>query len=63
MITPLPSEFIAFRLWLVAQLKADVNARKILHGVNAFVIAVRKPIIHTKIKFVFAYGRVAAFDF
>lgn len=31
MITPLPSEFIAFRLWLVAQLKADVNARKILH--------------------------------
>ncbi len=29
-MTSAPSEFIAFRLWLVAQLKADVNARKIL---------------------------------
>lgn len=31
MITSFPSEFIAHRLRLVAQLKADVNARKILH--------------------------------
>ena len=40
--------------------KSRRQRAKILHGVNAFVIAVRKPIIHTKIKFVFDYGRVGA---